>query len=626
MATYRQVQLRLNGEQNPTTVDLNTSPYKVAAGTWRSGDARLEVGVVIQATTLAALDRTVAILRQLMTLAEAYDQGMHVQPVYVYQKTCDALATTAEIGATWLRKRVSSGQVHVPDPSELADGNYTVTVTLTMDVVEVAWQRAAPAQILSGDGGSSTRVDGGITQAQNTTLTARRINWSATTGMTVRVFWVYSPAGSAQVHFFRDSSNVRLFWGGAAVRFYITDADGNICETPIYSFASGQVIEIIGVWSLTRMAVYVNGVLAVEKLTEVVLSNPSTFTVLAPDTGAGSQSIVSWQLWPTPLSNAESLALRAWGQPDPQLAYAIAPASTELTAFYRSIYNVPGEMLAPMRVIVNGSADFDQLLVHLRLLNAPSTPVWECESGTLGIATATISNSAASGGSQAQFTPTTTGFATRVTLTLAADPDDVDDLLGKHRLYLAAYDGAAATNTNLVRWRLIIAGVAEDWSDEYALAAVATRSLIDLGTLEIPPGAWPDEALYATTDVVGGGYVTLEIQVSNTIGSGGGTFDLDAVYLAPAEMELAVVCTDFSFANQYIVVDFVSEHFGAITARSLQSLEFATWGQLTGDVLMLAPRAGLSAFLWMYGLRDTSQQALPRDSASAYLFYRPRYL
>lgn len=626
MATYRQVQLRLNGEQNTASVDLNASPYKIEAGSWRSESTRLQVSVVIQATTLAALDRYVAPLRQMMAQAEAYEQGMQVQPVYVYQKTCDAISATAEIGATWLRKRMSAGQVSVPDPSSLADGNYTVTARLEMDV-EDAWQRTATSQILIGDSGTTTRSDGGITQAANTTLTARRMNWSASTGMTVRVFWSYASAGLVQVHFFRDiSANVRLYWGGSGSTFNITDGAGNSANTGTYSFSTGQVVEVIGVWSPTRMAIYVNGALAAERIAALTLSSPTTYTVLKPDTGGGSQSIVSWQIWPTALTHAECLALNAWGQPDAELAYSIAPSSTELTAFYRSIYNVPGETLAPMRLVVGGSQNFDQFLAHMRLLNAPVTPVWECESGTLGTATATNSNSDASGSSQARFTPTTTGFATRVTLILAADPDDVDDLLGKHRIYLAAYDSAAATNTNLVRWRLVIAGVAEEWSDEYALAAVATRSLLDLGTLEIPPGAWPDEALYATTDVVGGSFVTLEIQVSNTIGSGGGTFDLDAVYLAPAEQELTVVCTDFAYASQYIVADFVSEHFGAITARSLQSMEFATWGQLTGDPFMLAPRPGLAAFLWMYALRDTSQQAFPRDTADAYLFYRPRYL
>ena len=58
MTMYRQVQLRrMLGEEAEASLSLNAAPYTVAAGSWRSEGTRLEVGVVIQATTLTALDR-----------------------------------------------------------------------------------------------------------------------------------------------------------------------------------------------------------------------------------------------------------------------------------------------------------------------------------------------------------------------------------------------------------------------------------------------------------------------------------------------------------------------------------------------------------------------------------------
>jgi len=624
MATFRQVQLRLNGEQTTSLLSLSAMPYKLEGGSWRCDDGQVQMGLVIQASTLAELDRYVTRVRHYLALADAFNQGLHDERVYLYQKTCDALSLTAEIGATWMRTRVWGGRVIVPDPSTSADTLYTVAVRLELDV-DAVWERAGVAQVLLGDGGTSTSSDGGVTQAENTALSARRINWSPTSGLTVRVHWVYRSTGVQQVHFFRDTTlNMRLFWSGSGNVFMITDAGGNGVSTLSRSFTEGQVVELVGVWSTTRMAIYVDGVLAAESVLKMTLSSPTTFVVLKPDTGAGSQSIVNWQLWPQALTPAECVALAAWGRPSAELCYAIAPASSELTACHRWIYNVPGDTLAPMRLVVGGSADFDQVLVHMRQLAGPSSPVWECEAGTLGANTAVNSNGAASGGSQARFTPASTGFATRVTLTLAADPDDVASLRGRYRLYLAAYDSAAATNTNLIRWRLVIAGVADAWSPEYALAAVTTRSLVDLGTMDIPSGQWPDEALYATTDVAGGSYVTLELQVSNTIGSG--TLDLDAIYLAPAEQEVKMLCADFSSASQWVVIDYVGAYHNAIMTRSLQSLEFAAWGELLNGPLTLAPRCGLAAFLWLYGLRSSSQEAWPRDTATIYLYYRSRYV
>ena len=628
MTMYRMVQLRrMVGENAEATLDLNTAPYSVAAGGWRSEGERLEIGVVIEATTLTALDRAVNVIWRMLAQAQAYTQRTNGQPIFVFTKTCDNLSATAEVGATWMRKLVSVGSLSVPDPSTLADGHFTVTATLTLEV-PAQWERAWPAPLLVGYSSTTTyaRSDGGVV-CFGQALTARRVRWSSTTGLTARFFWEFSdPGGSLQVNFVRLSGNFRTYYGASTGRFTIQEEAGKTAQTAAYSFSAGQVVEVVVRWSTTAMAVFVDGVKAVESVTAISWpADPETYSLVEPSALVTAQ-ILSVQTWASALTDNEITGMYGWGTPEPELCFSLAPASSQLTNLYRYIHNVPGDALAPLRVVMSGSASFDQVRAHLRLLSAPATSVWECESGTLGANTASNANGDASNGSQARFTPADTAWATRVTLVLAADPDDVDDVLGRHRVFLAGYDSAASTNINQVRWRVLIAGVAEAWSDAVSLAAVATRSMVDLGTLDIPPGAWPDETQTATSDVVGGSYVTLEIQASNTTGSGGGTLDLDALYLAPAEIETEVACADFDYSDEFVVIDFASQMLNAVTVRNWRTMEFATWCAVTGDRLELAPRTGLAAFLWMYGYRDSSEQAFPKDTASLLLFYRPRWV
>lgn len=628
MTMYRQVQLRrMVGETTGSTLNLNTAPYSVAAGGWRSEGERLEIGVVIEATTLTALDRAVNAIWRMLAQAQAYTQRTNGQPIYVFTKTCDSLTATAEVGATWMRKAIAAGTLSVPDPSTLADGHFTVTATLTLEV-PAQWERAWPAPLLVGYSSTTTyaRSDGGVV-CVGQALTARRVRWSSTTGLTARFFWEFSnPGGLLQVNFVRLSANFRAYYGASTGRFTIGQESGAIVQTGSYSFSAGQVVEVVVRWSTTAMAIFIDGVKAVESVAAISWpANPETYSLVEPSATVTAQ-ILSIQTWAEALTDNEITGMYGWGTPEPELCFSLAPSSSQLTSLYRYIHNVPGDALAPVRVVMSGSASFDQVRAHLRLLSAPATSVWECESGTLGTNTASNANGDASNGSQARFTPADTAWATRVTLVLAADPDDVDDVLGRHRVFLAGYDSAASTNINQVRWRVLIAGVAEAWSDAVSLAAVATRSLVDLGTLDIPPGAWPDETQTATSDVVGGSYVTLEIQASNTTGSGGGTLDMDALYLAPAEIETEVVCADFDYSDEFVVVDFASQLLNAVTVRNWRTMEFATWGALTGDRLELAPRTGLAAFLWMYAYRDSSEQAFPKDTASLFLFYRPMWV
>lgn len=629
MATYRQVQLRLAGEESANVIDLNTSPYKIEAGSWRSNMDELKVRIVIQASTLAELYRYSALISQALAQASAFTIAMHPLPVYVYMKTCDALTTTADVGATWVRKKIASGRLTMDDASERADGHYTVLATLALEV-DRYWQRATPAQVLQCSTGSTYLINGtdGSVTVNNAAvdLYARRRKWSSTTGISVRTFWTADTSVSTQVNFLRLSAAFRAYINPNNGAMVLGDETGTVASATL-ALTNGATYEIVVRMAGSDHGIWVNGVrVTTYKNTLTWPADANTYLVLATGASCGTQIIRSIQVWPTALTDSQIAGLVSWGRPEPELTWTAGGISTtQLTAQNTSIYNVAGDDLAPVRLVLDGSQSFDQLRLHMRALMAPVAAAFECESGALGANTASNANAAASDGNQARFTPADTSWATEVTVTLASDPDEVAALRGRHRLFLAGYDSASTTNVNQVRWRLVVAGVAEDWSDERAFAAVSTRSLLDLGTVDMPPGAWPDEATLATTDLEGGTFVTIEIQVANSTGSGGGTLDLDALYLAPAEMELLVQTPDYDGSDEWIVVDFVSTQMCAVTVRSYLSMEWASWCEMVGDRLKLTPRTGLSAFLWLYGYRDDSEQAFPKDTATWHLAYQPQY-
>lgn len=628
MTISRQCQLRLGPEirwrPQAVSIDLQSAPYALVAGSWRDGGEKLEMDVLLQAATLNALEGYIATIRRLLTLGEAYALAMEGLPVYVYTKVCDELADTAELGATWRRKRVHGGTLDVPDASSSAQGHFAVTATLRLQV-ESRWQRAAVASVVEGSSSVAphTAYAGGLSSA-GAAVRARARGWDETTGLTARYHW---QAANADCTFIDVDTSWRAWYDYSATKLCMEDDDGNVVSSDAMDSLSG-LVDVVFVWEPgVRMAIYVNGY-EVGAGTDCVLDKPGgqVYTLFSP---TGTQGIAQAQVWPTALTEEDVEALFAWGVPEGELCIVRPPADDKNTNAVYSILNAPGDGPARLRLLLgdDGAQDYAKVLVGLRQLRLPATTSWECEAGTLGSATASNANAAASGGSQARFSPADTSYATRVTVAVGADPTQVADLTGEHRLLLAGYDSAAAVQLNLLRWRLVIAGVAGDWSDDLAFAAVASRSLLDMGTLSLPPGAWPEETQGINSSVYSGTYVTLEIQARNTAGIGGGTLDMDAVYLMPLEQSgVALGTLDVSAVQ--MALDFANDPQSTTLIADEGQQEWGGWVDWDGSELSLLPEqtqegAGL---LRVFAFRDTVESALPNDEIDARLFVRPTWI
>lgn len=621
MTTVRQVQLR----RGSTTLDFNVSPYAMVAGSWSGLAGSMEMQVLAQATTLAELRRYVADVRKMLNQAGHYAGEQVGSAVYLYTKVCDDLTTTAEFGATWLRKKVLAGAVVEPDPTTFASGQYRVTLTVSLETEE-AWRRAAPISVLVASSASTAvRSDGGLTVPATATLTARRVTWTASTGLTVRVRWLYSDNDCTFFFAETGANDMKALYLAGDNKLYIYDDGGNSASSAALTATAGDELDLVFKWDPTtpKLGIWVNGV-ANGTDAHGTLDVADTFQVFAPSTV--SQHLLSWQLWPAALTDAQCAGLNAWGRPEPELMYSISPTDTKNTNAAYKFYNAPGEADALLRVTLSdGTQAYDKVRIGIRPLRIQTTTMWECESGTNGSDVADAADATASGGNVAQFTPADAAYAARNTVTIAANPADVAAFYGQYRLLLAVKDNAASTGINLIKWRTVIAGVNGDYSSEFSCAAVSTYSLLDLGTLSIPPGTWPEETEAVTGDVHAGSYFQIEIAAKNTAGLGGGTLNLDALYLQPVELEGTVENTALT-TSFYQLIDFASPEPAHVAVADWRSLEWAGWGDYVGDRLAWPPVKGDAGLALLYAYRDTAEKAYPQDALTVWWWVVPRWL
>lgn len=632
--TYRSAKL----VRGSAEISLNASPYSFVDAGWSDGGTSLQIEVLIKASTWADMERSVSALQRTLTQAAYYAQAGAGDAVYVYTKTTDSLTTVAEIGATWRRKLVLGGSArvtkHMASPTSVS-----VWVSLSMDVKPM-WMRAAAMPLLEATSGLAVYSGGGITVTAAVEPYIRRLGWTSATGLTARFHWVYADAGTAQVNFIRLSGDLRLFWTGSAKQFAIGNGAGSYQYSSTHLFTVGEIVEVACYWTTSQCAIFVNGVREYEWKTTITWPTlPDRYRILAPDSSAGNQSFLNAQIWPLPLTETEITGLYSWGRPDPELPFAITPTDgatptpVENTSATYKLYGVPGNIPARLRPILAGySADYDAVAVQIRTSGVPRastggpTVKFECESGTLGSNTASTVDASASGGYVARFTPADTGWAVRSTITVCADAVHVDPYQGHWRLMLQAKDNASAIQINSIRWRYKVAGVAGDYSDEGSLPSVSTRCLIDLGDLTLPPTSWPEGAAVSAGTEYSGAYLVIEIEAMNSSGSGGGTLDLDALYLAPADLEALATATSWDVSDQVLLLDFASDPPApCVVYDTWRNLEWG--GALTweGNALELPPTTDPDdgALLWLYAYRDTSYQALPKDTVWAWLQILP---
>ena len=622
----RQIELT----QGSDTLALNDATYILQAdGGYQSGPNGVLLKTLVKPTTLAELDRLVNAVRQMLSAATVYEERAAGDAVYVRMKTCDALSTTAEVGATWIRRRVTGGAVTVQPLTGTAAVPQAYLV-IRIDTTPDPWQRIVPAPVLEDVSGSTyvTNYGGGAIQFTNSvTLKARRLVWTSTTGITVRTFWRADTSANVQINWLRLSAGFRAYTNPSSGACVLSDETGIVASTNA-TLVNGTLYEVVVRMSGEDNGIWLNGTrITTWKGALSWPSNPDTYSLIEASGAAGTQIVYSVQLWPVALTDAQITGLPAWGRPVSELCYLYPPSDTKATNAIYKLYNAGGDAPGPVRLMFDssGATDYGKIRLGYRPRRVPTLIRMECEDGTLGSNTASNANASASAGSQARFTPADTAWATRVTTTLVNAPSALAASQGEYRLFMAGYDSAASVQVNRVKWRMVVAGKAGDWSDELSFANVSERALLDLGTLSLPPGNWPQEAVDATSTAYGFAYVTIELQAANSTGSGGGTLDMDALYVVPAEAEGTVEAT-FDVSAADLLLDFATEPFAALLVGDPQTFEFAGWATYLGDVFELAPTDGTCGMFFFFWYRDGVEEFFPNDTCDVWFCYAPRYL
>lgn len=644
--TYRSLKLVSRGEE--LTLSSGQNPALVEES-WNDQGDGVQFTILYQDLTWNAVKSFMHRLQLLLSQASRDAESLSGSPVYLYSKTCDSVSTIAEFGPTWKMKRILSGLVKL---EKTTNNPNRVAAWLTISVAtEIYWRRCQPVNPL--EHGTLAAVDhpaaGTLSLAQGSSshLFYRKIGWTAATGVTVRYLWQYRSPMDSQLSFMRvGGSSFRLYYGPSWYGFAFLDESAQRFSTSSFTMISGQVYDLVLRLGTSHASLFVDGVLAGSYSS--ALSWPSysnRHPILSYDAGTGvAQYLRGLQVWPTLLTDAEVASLTSWGRPDAELPLLVTPADgatptpVENTSSRYSLVAVPGTAPAPLRTLVAGYVTaFRKVIAGIRQGGVPrpstfSTLVtkYEAESGTLGSGVTSVVDSSASNGNVARYTPTSSAWAARVTVTLAADAANVTVLRGTWRLLVLVKDSASVLQTNSLRYCLNIAGQRiTDYSEEVSAPALSTRSLVDLGTLQIPPSQWSRTALASTGTQYVGNYLTLEIQVYNSIGTGGGTLDIDALYLVPVDAELEALTPTWSVSNQVVSLDFVND-------PPTSELLFSTWSaaewaglvDYLGDSLEVPPNLGVddNSLLVLQVQRDTLGQTYPKDTSWVYVQIQPRWV
>lgn len=619
----------------------------IADGSWRDNGDSVEFDLVVRGTWNAAA-RAMDLVQSWLSQAGYNDYYRSSDPVYLYAKSCDRLEATAELGATWRAKQVFDGSVRW---GKWIEGPNGVMAHLQVQLqTEAMWLRCAAApvaettssvEIFNGyaqDARGRGGLTSGVIVAPGAALHVRRQTWTSNTGLTARYLWRRGVVNNQILSFLAVGSNFRAWNNASTNTLHISDNASNAASCQFVPLTD-VVYDLVFRWSSNSLAVFVDGVKAAEWTGTVNWpASPERYQIISVHSASAAQCLLSVQVWPAALTDDEVASLYGWGWPDCELACAVTPTDgagptlcANRDAQWR-LYHLPGGVGCRLSVIAQASADWDALEIGCKAGGTPATGVttrFECESGTLGAQTASVGDSNASGGAVARFTPADTNWAVRTTMTLSATAADLYRYRGRWVLMLNAMDNASTVQRNWVRWKLYLAGqLIASSAEEYSLPAVGERMLISLGELQWPTPALAEAMLRSAGTQYGSAYLTLALEARNTVGSGGGTLDLDALYLLPADLSVRLQAPSWAASTQYLLADFTgATPTTALIFNQYRAQEWAGPAWWEGDTLTL-PSSNLAddgALLRFFGLRTTGRRMHPLDSLFVYLLARPAW-
>lgn len=643
--TYRSLKLVSRGEelflssgQNPALVEES----------WDDRGDGVQFTILYQSRTWNDVSAFIQRLQLFLAQATRDAEGLSGRPVHLYTKNCDAIGATAEFGPTWRMKRILGGGTKIErtmtSPSQVA-----VYLSVSL-VTEEYWRRSQSVSLLEHALSSTVDLPAqgvlSITPGASSHLYYRKRTWTPSTGVTVRFLWQYRLPMDSQLAFMRvGTSTFRLYFGPSWNGFSFADEAAQRFSTGSLTMVANQVYDLVLRLGNTYASLHVDGTLVGSYSSPLSWPTvPSRHPILSYDAGTGTaQYLRGLQVWPTLLSDQEVVSLTEWGIPEPELPLLVIPSDgagptqVENTSSRYGLVSLPGTAPAPLRVVVAGSGtNYRRVLAGLRRGSVPKPSAlsalvtkYEGEAGSLGPGVVSTADASASNGLVARYTPTTTTWATRVSFSLAADAADVDRLRGTWRLLALVKDSATVLQTNSLRYCICVAGQrVTPYSDEVSAPSLATRSLVDLGLVQLPPSQWSQSALVSTGTQYSGTFMTLDLQSANSVGSGGGTLDIDAIYLFPADAELEVLTPNWVVATQVASMDFISDPVAVeLLFSTWAAAEWAGVGNYLGDALEVPPSLGPNdnSLLVLQVQRDELGQTFPRDPSWAYVQLQPRW-
>jgi hypothetical protein len=219
------------------------------------------------------------------------------------------------------------------------------------------------------------------------------------------------------------------------------------------------------------------------------------------------------------------------------------------------ITGIVGDSPTPAFVRLSNLGAGNTAVLATRSVNNPTavTVFAQAESGTLGTDTTTQANDVNFSGTGNNWTRTTfatnANFVTRAVLSVPT-ASSAEALRGRYRVFLRCRASAAGSVFS-VRWSQndgladAIPGPTATFSGGTSLA------LFDLGVLEFPAASWAPTTIGYSGLAAAYAAPTLAIQVGRT--SGTASFDMDYVYLMPADERLCSV--NQTQATGFLVLD-----------------------------------------------------------------------